>query len=173
MSDSSISAACQSLCGSSSLHFSYENCCILAQHLFLTPVLYDWNSCDSRGDQLHLCSFAHDTSLFNRLQVTDLYSTGYNLECEVSHLTGEATNSQFISCCSLYIILAQNKPSHWYASHHYSVPVPSQENWEGCGRKGIWRKNGGIVEVGALIVHMGWRPDRLSVHLPMLSFPAP
>jgi len=107
MSDSSISAACQSLCGSSSLHFSYENCCILAQHLFLTPVLYYWNSCDSRGDQLHLCSFAHDTSLFNRLQVTDLYSTGYNLECEVSHLTGEATNSQFISCCSLYIILAK------------------------------------------------------------------
>jgi len=30
-------------------------------------------------------------------------------------------------------------------------------NWEGCGRKGIQRKNGGMMEVGAPIVRMGWR----------------
>ena len=31
----------------------------------------------------------------------------------------------------------------------------------------------GNMEVGALIVWMGWRPDGLSVHLPLLSFPPP
>jgi len=38
MSDSSISAACQSLCSSSASHFSFENCCIFAQRLLLPPV---------------------------------------------------------------------------------------------------------------------------------------
>lgn len=38
MSDSSISAACQSLCSSSASHFSFENCCIFAQHLLLPPL---------------------------------------------------------------------------------------------------------------------------------------
>ena len=39
-------------------------------------------------------------------------------------------------------------------------------NWEGCDRKGIRRKNAefnlwlGVMEVGALIVRMKWRPDR-------------
>ena len=28
------------------------------------------------------------------------------------------------------------------------------------------------MEVGASIVQMGWCPDKLSVHLPLLSFPA-
>ena len=32
-------------------------------------------------------------------------------------------------------------------------------NWEGCGRKGIWRENGETMEVAAPIVRMGWRPD--------------
>jgi len=44
-------------------------------------------------------------------------------------------------------------------------------NWEGCGRKGIPRKNGEIIKVGAPIVWMGWRTDGLSVRLPLLSFP--
>jgi len=46
-------------------------------------------------------------------------------------------------------------------------------NWEAVGRKGIQRKNGGMIEVGAPIVRMGWGPDGLSVHLPLLSFPEP
>ena len=46
-------------------------------------------------------------------------------------------------------------------------------NWEGCNRKGIWHKNGGMMDVEAPIVQMGWHPDGLSVHLPLLSFHAP
>jgi len=47
-------------------------------------------------------------------------------------------------------------------------------NWDGCDRKGIrWHKNGRAMEAGALIVRMGRRPDKLSVCLPLLSFPAP
>ena len=43
-----------------------------------------------------------------------------------------------------------------------------RKNWEGCGRKGILHKNGGMMEVGAPIVRMGW-PGRLLVHLPLFS----
>jgi len=43
-----------------------------------------------------------------------------------------------------------------YAIQHIPVPVPSQDNWEGCGRKGIRRKNGGIDGCGLLI-----SPDRV------------
>ena len=37
-------------------------------------------------------------------------------------------------------------------------------NWEGCGSKGIRRKIGGMMEVGALMVRTGWRLAGLSVH---------
>jgi len=30
-------------------------------------------------------------------------------------------------------------------------------NWEACDRKGIQRKIGGMMEVGALMFRMGWR----------------
>ena len=46
-----------------------------------------------------------------------------------------------------------------YASPHCSVPVPSQDKWEGFGRKGFQCEN---VDDGGLLVH-----------LPLLSFPAP
>jgi len=49
----------------------------------------------------------------------------------------------------------------------------ARTNWEGYGRKGIWHKNGGMMEVGALVVWMGWHPDGLSMRLPLLSFPVP
>ena len=35
-----------------------------------------------------------------------------------------------------------------YASKHHLVPVPSQDRWEGCSRKGIRHENGGMMEVG-------------------------
>jgi len=54
------------------------------------------------------------------------------------------------------------------------IPCLSQAriNWEGCSKKSIWCKNGEMMEVGALIVQMVWRPDGLSVHLPLLSLSA-
>ena len=38
-----------------------------------------------------------------------------------------------------------------YASQHIWCLSQARINWEGCGRKGIWRKNGGIDGVGLLI----------------------
>jgi len=46
-------------------------------------------------------------------------------------------------------------------------------NWEICGRKGIQSKKWGDDGGGAPIIQVGWRPDGLSVHLPLLSFPPP
>jgi len=45
-------------------------------------------------------------------------------------------------------------------------------NCEGCSRKGIWRKNGGM-EMGRWLVQMEWHPARLSMCLPLLSALAP
>jgi len=57
-----------------------------------------------------------------------------------------------------------------YAHQHYLVPVPSQDRLGWLQPTGIqWE----MMEVGAPIVRIGWRPDGLSVHLPLLSFPAP
>jgi len=52
-------------------------------------------------------------------------------------------------------------------------PSETRINWEGYGRKGIRRKKGGVMEVRALVVRMGCRPDGLSVRLHLLSFHAP
>jgi len=38
----------------------------------------------------------------------------------------------------------------------YLVPVPSQD-WKGCARKGIQRKNGGMAEMGHQLVWKGWQ----------------
>jgi len=35
------------------------------------------------------------------------------------------------------------EPSHRVCKPAYLVPVPGQDNWEDCVRKGIRRKNGG------------------------------
>jgi len=45
--------------------------------------------------------------------------------------------------------------------------------WEGCSRKGIQCKNGGMMQVGCWLVRMEWRPARWSVCLPLLSSLAP
>jgi len=42
-------------------------------------------------------------------------------------------------------------------------------NWEVCSTNGIRHKIGGMMEVGASMVRMGWRPVGLLVHLPLLS----
>jgi len=46
-------------------------------------------------------------------------------------------------------------------------------NWEGCGRKGIRCKTGGIMGMGAPLLRMEWHPHGLLVPLPPLSSPAP
>ena len=60
-----------------------------------------------------------------------------------------------------------------YASQLIQCLSQARINWEGCSRKGIRRKNVGMMEAGAPIVRMGWHPDGLLVLLPLLSFPAP
>jgi len=60
-----------------------------------------------------------------------------------------------------------------YASQHKSVSVPSQDKLGGLRQEGPLVKNGGIIEVGAPLVRMGWRPPGLSVPLHALSSPAP
>jgi len=60
-----------------------------------------------------------------------------------------------------------------YANQHIWCMSQARVNWEGCGRKSIWRKIGGrgMMEVGASMVQIGWRPAGLLVHLPLLSSP--
>jgi len=42
----------------------------------------------------------------------------------------------------------QTKPLGMQASIFGARLSQASINWEGCGRKGIWRKNGGDDEVG-------------------------
>ena len=44
-----------------------------------------------------------------------------------------------------------------YASQHIWCLFQARIKWEGCGRKGIWRKNGGMM-VGCWLVRLQWRP---------------
>jgi len=94
---------------------------------------------------------------------------------EVSVYMQESERLRVDTVCFLfdgYYSMCWHKVSG-YARQHYLVPVSQARiNWEGCSRKGIRHKNGGMVEVEAPIVRMGWRPDGLSVRLPLLSFPA-
>jgi len=73
-------------------------------------------------------------------------------------------------------VKATGKPSQgetkpWgYAIQHIPVPVLSQENWEGCSRKGIQCKNGGIGG-GALLISLdGVAPTRI-VGVPSSCYP--
>jgi len=65
--------------------------------------------------------------------------------------------------------------SHWVCKPALFVAIPSQDKLEGWGRKSIQHKNGAVGDDGggAPIVWMAWHPDRLSVCLPLLYFPAP
>jgi len=49
----------------------------------------------------------------------------------------------------------------------------ARENIQGCVRKGVRHKNGGLMEARALIVRMGWHPSGMLEHSPLLSSPAP
>jgi len=60
-----------------------------------------------------------------------------------------------------------------YAIAHIWCLSQARINWEGCCRKGIRHKNGGMREVGRWLVWMEWRPVGLSVFLPLLSSLAP
>jgi len=42
-------------------------------------------------------------------------------------------------------------------SQHLWCLSQARIKWEGCGRKGIWRKNGGMMEVGHWLIWMEWR----------------
>jgi len=39
-----------------------------------------------------------------------------------------------------------------HSIQHIPVPVPSQDKLGGSGRKGIWRKNGGEIDGGGLLI---------------------
>ena len=67
-------------------------------------------------------------------------------------------------CC----VVTGNKATGCASQHVWCMPQ-AMINWEGYGRKGIWRKNGGMMEVGRWLVRIEWRPSGLSVCLPLLS----
>jgi len=50
---------------------------------------------------------------------------------------------------------------------------PKQDKVGGLGRKGIWRKNRGIIEMGHWIARMEWHPSWWLVCLPLISHLAP
>jgi len=60
-----------------------------------------------------------------------------------------------------YLTLFNQASMAIMASQRYSVPVPSQDKLEGCGKKGIRRKNAGMMEVGAPLLRTGWRPPHV------------
>jgi len=66
-----------------------------------------------------------------------------------------------------------------YASHHIWCLSQARINWEDCGRKGIWHKNGEVKvkEVGHWLVWIEWsdaQPDcRYWVCLPLMPSLAP
>jgi len=64
----------------------------------------------------------------------------------------------------------QNQASG-YASQHIWCLFQARITWEGCGSKGIWRKNGGMTELGRWLVWMEWCPARFSVCLSHVIFP--
>jgi len=59
------------------------------------------------------------------------------------------------------------------ASIFGACPMQARVKWEGCGRKGIRRKNGGMMEVGRWLVRVEWRPAGWSISLSLLSSLAP
>jgi len=57
-----------------------------------------------------------------------------------------------------------------FANQHIWCLSQARINWEGCGRKGIRRKNGGgMMEVGRWLARIEWRSSGLSVCLPRIS----
>jgi len=54
-----------------------------------------------------------------------------------------------------------------YASQHIWCLSQVRLNWEDCGRKSIWHKNGGMMEVGRWLVRMELHPSGLSACLPL------
>jgi len=60
-----------------------------------------------------------------------------------------------------------------YANQHIWCLSWVRIKWEGCGRKGIRRKNEGMMEVGHWLVRMECHPARWSVCLPLLSSISP
>ena len=79
----------------------------------------------------------------------------------------------FYYCCCfrivLMIIIIINQATG-YASQHIWCLSQTRINWEACRRKGIWRKNGGMREVGRWLVRLEWRqPDCWCVCLWYLS----
>jgi len=80
-----------------------------------------------------------------------------------------------VACKYSYSLLFSLLPSHLvcnqatgYASQHIWCLSQARINWEDCGRKGIWHKNGGMMEVGHWLVRIEWRPAGLSVCLPLI-----
>jgi len=71
------------------------------------------------------------------------------------------------------VLQYDEEPSHWVCKPAYLVPVASQDKLGEFWQKGIWRKNGGMREVGHWLVRMNWSPAGLSMCLPMISTLAP
>ena len=53
-----------------------------------------------------------------------------------------------------------------YASQHIWCLSQARINWQGCSKRGIQRKNGGMRQVGQWLIRMEWRLSALSVCLP-------
>jgi len=48
-------------------------------------------------------------------------------------------------------------PTHTVVLRLFWILSQARINWEGCARKGIRRKNGGMAEMGHQLVWMGWQ----------------
>jgi len=144
------------------------NCCVLIQEwraktqtkIACFPVS---NKSGEWQTTLHRCS--NVCCHVNVLVVTWMLALQASVYRERSYHSCHLISPHFI-----WTECALNQPTR-YATQHTWCLSQARINWDGCGRKGIWHNNGGMMEVGAPIVWMGWWSARLSVHLSLLSFP--
>ena len=69
-------------------------------------------------------------------------------------------------CASFPLIMSKQYHATGYASQHFWCLSIARTKWEGCSRKGIRHKNGGMMKVGHWLVQMEWCPPKWSVILP-------
>ena len=83
--------------------------------------------------------------------------------------------AEFTRTLNILSLLGEWQVKHFngYAIQHIWCLSQARIKWKGCGRKGIWHKNGGMMEVGCWLVRMESCPPGWLVCLPLLSSLAP
>ena len=107
--------------------------------------------------------------IISALFVTAFTNQRSSYEFLLQTVTVRVPNNKCASLVYITVDYYLDSQASRYAIQHIWCLSQARINWEGCGRKGIRRKIGGMMEVGASMVPMGWHPAGLLAHLPLLS----